>query len=126
MFKPVFCVLLLTSGGICLAVEPPIPLPPETNVVEPSINGAAPALPTFDPVVDRSAETPHTSTVPTTTATTNPLWPAAMGQAPYVYYYPEAVAPPANDGWHVRYPYYSYRRPWYPPGPGGVNVTIIW
>ena len=84
------------------------------------------ALPTFEPVVDRSAESPRSTTVPATTATTSPLWPAAMGQVPHVYYYPEAVAPPANDGWHVRYPYYSYRRPWYPPGPGGVNVTIIW
>jgi hypothetical protein len=29
-------------------------------------------------------------------------------------------------GVHVRYPYYSYRRPWFTPGPRSVNVNIIW
>ena len=30
------------------------------------------------------------------------------------------------DGMHVRYPYYSYRRPWYTPGPASQNVSILW
>jgi hypothetical protein len=30
------------------------------------------------------------------------------------------------DGWHNRYPYYSYRAPWYYPGPAGMNATIAW
>ncbi len=29
-------------------------------------------------------------------------------------------------GMHDRYPYYSYRRPWYTPGPISHNVNIIW
>lgn len=29
-------------------------------------------------------------------------------------------------GMHDRYPYYSYRRPWYSPGPASRNVNIIW
>src|SRR5262245_36348596 len=124
MWKPVFCVMLLTSGGICLAGQPLVPLAPETNVVEPSFDDAAPAVPTFDPSGTRTADIPYdpapTPTVPLQTVPTAPLWRATAGQVPYVYYLPEAVAPPANDGWHVRYPYYSYRRPWYPPGPGGV------
>jgi hypothetical protein len=32
----------------------------------------------------------------------------------------------AADGVHPRYPYYSYRRPWYTPGPASRNVTILW
>ncbi len=27
---------------------------------------------------------------------------------------------------HVRFPYYSYRRPWYTRGPASLNVDIIW
>ena len=29
-------------------------------------------------------------------------------------------------GDHGRYPYYSYRRPWYTPGQMNANVTIVW
>jgi hypothetical protein len=29
-------------------------------------------------------------------------------------------------GEHGRYPYYSYRRPWYTPGQMNRNVTIVW
>jgi hypothetical protein len=31
-----------------------------------------------------------------------------------------------SPGVHARYPYYSYRRPWFTPGPRSVNVNIIW
>jgi hypothetical protein len=41
-------------------------------------------------------------------------------------FYAEVIGAPPTDLFHVRYPYYSYRRPWYTPGPGSVNVTIIW
>lgn len=30
------------------------------------------------------------------------------------------------SGTHDRYPYYSYRAPWYTPGPRSTNVTITW
>jgi hypothetical protein len=33
---------------------------------------------------------------------------------------------PPVDGVHARYPYYSYRRPWYTAGPASANVTIVW
>jgi len=29
-------------------------------------------------------------------------------------------------GEHPRFPYYSYRRPWYTPGPVSRNVNIVW
>lgn len=29
-------------------------------------------------------------------------------------------------GVHGRYPYHSYRRPWFHPGPKSANVTIVW
>jgi hypothetical protein len=35
---------------------------------------------------------------------------------------PQAYA----GGLHERFPYYSYRRPWYYPGPVSLNVTIVW
>ncbi len=41
-------------------------------------------------------------------------------------FYAEVIGAPPTDLFHVRYPYYSYRRPWYTPGPGSVNVTIVW
>jgi hypothetical protein len=33
---------------------------------------------------------------------------------------------PSVGGIHDRYPYYSYRRPWYTAGPASANVTIVW
>lgn len=39
---------------------------------------------------------------------------------------PGVLAPAPVGGIHQRYPYYSYRRPWYTPGPASHNVTIIW
>jgi len=31
-----------------------------------------------------------------------------------------------GGGVHYRYPYHSYRRPWFHPGPASTNVTIVW
>ncbi len=37
------------------------------------------------------------------------------------------IAPESGTaGTHTRYPFYSYRRPWYYPGPASQNVTIVW
>lgn len=44
---------------------------------------------------------------------------------PYAIPVPAAILPPVG-GLHNRYPYYSYRRPWFTPGPASRNVTIIW
>ncbi len=29
-------------------------------------------------------------------------------------------------GMHLRFPYYSYRHPWFYDGPASLNVTIVW
>lgn len=36
------------------------------------------------------------------------------------------VGPAYAGRLHVRYPYYDYRRPWFPRGPASLNVDIIW
>ncbi|MFG0333044.1 MAG: hypothetical protein ACF8TS_06740 [Maioricimonas sp. JB049] len=48
-------------------------------------------------------------------------------------YFQQMPLAPASTGWaqdtgplHPRYPYYSYRRPWYDRGPASLNVTIPW
>jgi hypothetical protein len=54
-----------------------------------------------------------------------PLGAGMAGPAGYGYG-PPYTAVSAVGGLHDRYPYYSYRRPWYSPGPASVNVTILW
>ncbi len=36
------------------------------------------------------------------------------------------VGPSTAGRLHARYPYYDYRRPWYPRGPRSLNVDIVW
>lgn len=31
-----------------------------------------------------------------------------------------------GGGVHQRYPYHSYRRPWFHPGPASANISIVW
>ena len=113
------CCLCLLSSGVCLAGDPSV----------------RPPLPTFTPeAAEPAVVQPADSAAPATLGTyPSPTAPVAVGTYPPppghpggVWYRPEAVVPPANDGLHLRYPYYSYRRPWYPAGPASVNVTIIW
>ena len=40
--------------------------------------------------------------------------------------YPRNLGGVAPGMLHERYPFYSYRRPWYTPGPASQNVTIVW
>lgn len=69
----------------------------------------------------------------------NPYLPAGAPTAPYAPFVPGDPAlgplggpmptgmfPGMGVGLHARYPYYSYRRPWYTPGPASLNVNIIW
>ncbi|WP_437204926.1 hypothetical protein [Planctomicrobium sp. SH664] len=49
--------------------------------------------------------------------------PAQFSQTPG---YPRNLGGVAPGTLHERYPYYSYRRPWYTPGPVSQNVTIVW
>ncbi len=93
------------------------------------------------PQPDAVELTPHQMDV-TGPASRKPVKPAGP-----VYFFattPEAyaatvMAPPAMHvpnspfvedlsvaGDHGRYPYYSYRRPWYTPGQLNANVTIVW
>lgn len=125
MLKPVCTALLLSACGTCLAVEPPIPLPPETSLVEPLGSGDRPAL----PVESRPAADSAVPPVPSVSAIPVPAAELELHPDPrfwYPGYRPEAVVPATNEGLHLRYPYYSYRRPWYPAGPASVNVTIVW
>jgi len=39
---------------------------------------------------------------------------------------PTGGAPAYGAGLHARYPFFSYRAPWYTPGPASWNVTIVW
>jgi len=120
MWKPLSCAMLFACCGVSLAAEPPIPLPPESRAIETAPVG--------------STRVPTPAVPPAVSAADTLLLPASPAAVPYcptavdwgVRYRPEAVVPPANDGLHVRYPYYSYRRPWYPAGPQSINVTIIW
>ena len=36
------------------------------------------------------------------------------------------TVPPQAGPIHVRHPFYSYRAPWFTPGPASLNVTIVW
>lgn len=116
------CTLLLACCELSQAGDPPLPMPPETPAVESRVQ--TPALPATSPTPAGPASrraAPAMGAIPMQAA------PVYIGPFdPGVYYRPEAVVPPVNDGLHLRAPYYSYRRPWYPPGPASVNVTIVW
>src|SRR5262245_48107894 len=116
--RNLYCgAMLFACCQLSLAVEPAIPSPPPPTPLE-----------TGPPQSPPRAKNPADSAPAPNATSTSPL-PALYcppGVDPGVWYRPEAVVPPANEGLHLRYPYYSYRRPWYPPGPASVNVTIIW
>jgi hypothetical protein len=122
--RNLFCgAMLFACCNVSLAVEPAIPVPPEPSVTETAPIESVP--------VPTRAQAPAPSAVvpaPPTSAPAAALYcpPGVAVNDLGVWYRPEAVVPPANEGLHLRYPYYSYRRPWYPPGPASVNVTIIW
>lgn len=40
--------------------------------------------------------------------------------------FPQVYQSGPAGGEHLRYPYYSYRRPWFSPGPASRNVNIVW
>jgi hypothetical protein len=129
MQKILLAVVVLSSCGVCGAVEPAVPVPPETSVTGSSPAVPRPALPTSARQVAEPAGAAEQSNQPAA-AVDRPQTTPWFGPAPAWYgysgYRPEAVIPATNDGLHLRYPYYSYRRPWYPAGPASVNVTIIW
>lgn len=130
MSQRLAAAVLLALAGTCNAQEPPsLPQSPETNALPAIPVESRPALPTFDKQPADSATSPaqpmpapHVVTDRAARQWRGPLVPADAG----VWYRPEAVLPGLNAGPHIRYPYYSYRRPWHPAGPPSLNVTIIW
>jgi len=107
----------LCCGVACSAEEPTVPPPPaaEAQTTPGQSTSSEPAVP-IAPVPDI-----HPSGQPL--GQPCGTWQHDYGNDGYR---PEAVVPGTNAGLHLRYPYYSYRRPWYPAGPASVNVTIIW
>jgi len=67
-----------------------------------------PGLPINQPGLNRPSEMPQYNSF-----STGPSFPPAF------------YSGPAGDE-HLRFPYYSYRRPWYTPGPASRNVNIVW
>ncbi|RMG41966.1 MAG: hypothetical protein D6725_00480, partial [Planctomycetota bacterium] len=45
---------------------------------------------------------------------------------PYVVHFGQPADAFFNGPGHLRFPYYSYRRPWFFPGPPRFNRTIVW
>lgn len=117
LFPAALCsVLCIASSSAHSADEPAVPPPPAPTI------DATEALPTVPDAAVHPA--------PPYAAWADQACPApgytSLYDAGYHWYRPEAVVPGTNAGLHLRYPYYSYRRPWYPAGPASVNVTIIW
>ena len=50
----------------------------------------------------------------------------AQSLPPGALYMQSGGGPAYHGGHHKRYPYYSYRRPWYSPGPHTMNSIIVW
>ncbi|SFI57179.1 hypothetical protein [Planctomicrobium piriforme] len=130
----------------------PAPMPPAPRAIPDPVY-AAPMPTTVAPVptVPHSS-TPSYQYVPQQTTTTHvqqygvPQY--VSPYQPYYLYQPTLGTTPASQsqyntfsttgyptapqsfstspGKHDRYPYYSYRRPWYTPGPASHNVNIIW
>lgn len=113
------------SCGLACGADEPVPPPPPAAQLEPGSELPAPTqdqAPTV-PLPSRLDAAPAPAPAPAPVPYPCGTWQQDPG---YYGYRPEAVVPGTNAGLHLRYPYYSYRRPWYPAGPAGVNVTIIW
>jgi hypothetical protein len=117
--RVIVAVALLAISQTCSGVEPPIPEPPETGAASRQNAAWGPAESAEPPIAPAYGWGAFADPCPpAATVVGSPVW--------GVRYLPEAVVPGANAGLHVRYPYYSYRRPWYHAGPPSVNVSIIW
>lgn len=110
---------------------PSSPLPPASQFAPPPVSvPMSPSAQQPYPAIQQPA-TP----APESLAPAEPF-PAAIPPAPlmpdHASPYGFGVQPPMGwmsppvGGLHVRHPYYSYRRPWFTPGPASLNVTIIW
>ncbi|REJ76761.1 MAG: hypothetical protein DWQ29_15585 [Planctomycetota bacterium] len=104
------------------AIVPPPKLVP-SPVLPPAPGPATPLPKTDAPEVIREPFVPREQSVRPAPVTVAPYY---VPNQRHIRYLPESVVPGTTGGLHLRYPYYSYRRPWYRPGPASVNVTIIW
>ncbi|MEW4527207.1 hypothetical protein [Maioricimonas sp. JC845] len=145
--------LLLMSATIVSAQDPPTPAADDTLSAPLKAPGGAepkpsspPAIPHHDDAVDQAAPTDAApaEAAPTddcpcrdksAAADSQPAPPMPIPTTTYPpqqlpYGMPPTTWPPVSTGWdgglHPRYPYYSYRRPWYYRGPASLNVTIPW
>jgi hypothetical protein len=135
------CLIALAAvcGSLCPAGDFVAPPPPTSD------NAVAPVVPVPDaphgkrlvPQPSVPANTTQRMPLPSADVVKSPATDVASltseiwtSQVPEAYWSPYGpmhgfVAVPAGE-LHVRHPYYSYRRPWYTPGPASLNVTIVW
>lgn len=127
-------IQIVAPNSVLPVVPPPVPQPPvqqPAEVLDPAANN-----PDFEPQQDPNS-------IPT--AAPQDLFPNVVSPnvppAGYTHdgyelnagYYlttppPLGLISPyaGTNGSHIRYPFDSYRRPWYYPGPASHNVTILW
>ncbi|QDU38093.1 hypothetical protein Mal4_24140 [Maioricimonas rarisocia] len=140
---PAVILLSATAAGAqdppppAAAEEPHAPLQAPGGTIQP------PAAPPVAPPAAPQHATPPVTATPsadcpcrnqTGLVGTHPTGPAQVPGPTYPPQYVQQMPlPPASPGWtpatgglHPRYPYYSYRRPWYYRGPASQNVTIPW
>jgi hypothetical protein len=119
--------------------ENPIRIEDQKNAVPPA---GEPATVSPDSVVNGPVAPGPVAPGPSAVAPGRPVKPRGpvyyYAADPYTFPGNAATPPPMHipnspfvedlsvDGDHGRYPYYSYRRPWYTPGHLSANVTIVW
>ena len=86
--------------------------------VVPGVEPRVPEPPVFDPNPEPIENPPMSEFELSEGESWNPLWSTQ-------HLYP-TVGPSISGGYHYRYPYFSYRRPWFPAGPASRTVDIIW
>ncbi|WP_437230998.1 hypothetical protein SH661x_002253 [Planctomicrobium sp. SH661] len=98
-----------------------VPVPSQGNAVAPNTSFSSPPYPSQGATYyydNSGALVPFNPNAPYgfpqyNSFSTGPSYPVRMDTGP-------------AGGEHARFPYYSYRRPWYTPGPVSRNVNIIW
>ncbi|MEW4487540.1 hypothetical protein AB1L42_05630 [Thalassoglobus sp. JC818] len=86
--------------------------------VVPAVEPRVPEPPVFDPNPEPIENPPASEFGDSKAEAWNPLW-STQHLHPI-------VGPSVSGGYHYRYPYYSYRRPWFPAGPASRTVDIVW
>ncbi|MFP6762283.1 MAG: hypothetical protein VB858_01655 [Planctomycetaceae bacterium] len=144
----ILCVSAVSASAQLVAVPVPIPLPDQTVAVVPQANPpqaippaqqavgevATPVAITPQPVMAQPGfytptyyyyyyQPPYHVQSVQMAAPVIPLQPVIPRFGVTPAYYGTFINGRGEPG-HVRYPYYSYRRPWYFPGQPGIRTTI--